>query len=289
MKISNGAVYALLVAMLSSGVAPALKALGIEGVSPILLSGLMYLGGALFALPLAPSAIRRAQMPTLVRDWRLYVSAFVGSFLAPILFFSGLATISAATVSASLNLQQLITVVIAVLFFKEKGSWWLTMAACLMVIAGFLLTWSGGGVSSGFLLLVGSFALWGYDNNLLSKVSAYDSRFFVGLRFLLAAIAALILAYFTGASLPWKDALIVLGCGMVFNGIGFVLLLKALQTQGASKTAVFLGASPFFGFLWTALLLSEYPSFQQAVAVFFLAAGFIAGWMHSRVTATSSL
>lgn len=285
MQIRGGAVYALLVAVLSPGVAPVLKTLGMTSVSSLMVAGLMYLGGALFALPLVPFAQYKAQVPLLLRDWKLYASALVGAFLAPLLFFTGLETISASTVSASLNLQQLITVMVAVLFFKEKGSRWLTAAACLMVAAGFLLTWEGGGLSSGFILLIGAFALWGWETNLLSLVSSYDTKLFIGLRSLLAAVSILTVALSTGITATLPQVGYLLACGMLFNGLVFIFFLKAIHTQGASKTAIFLGAGPFFGFLWTALFLNEHPSFQQVIAVVFLLVGFGAGWMHSKVTA----
>src|ERR1051325_3202582 len=88
----------------------------------LLLAGLLYLGsgvGLLIARLLRDRGWRRSGL--MAGEWRWLLGAIgFGGLLAPVLLIVGLASTSAATASLLLNLETVLTAVLAWLVFKEN-------------------------------------------------------------------------------------------------------------------------------------------------------------------------
>jgi len=155
----------LLAAALFGASTPASKPL-LGGLSPLLLSGVLYLGAA---IAVAPWALRGlSDLRSVDRKNLTYLSGAVafGGVLGPVLLLTGLSLSSAASVSLWLNLETVATALLARFFFKEhlaRNTW---VAVILIVGASVLLSPGSpeGGLAMGLVAL--ACVAWGLDNNL---------------------------------------------------------------------------------------------------------------------------
>ncbi|TNE89975.1 MAG: EamA family transporter [Deltaproteobacteria bacterium] len=131
-------VWCLLSAALFGASTPASKLL-LDGVGPLTLAGLLYLGAAVATLPF----IRKGGSPT--RRWapqnlrRLGGAVLFGGVLGPVALLVGLRASPSASVSLWLNLETTATATLAWTLFKENlgpRGW---LANGLVVVAGVLL------------------------------------------------------------------------------------------------------------------------------------------------------
>jgi drug/metabolite transporter (DMT)-like permease len=130
----RGIVMAIAAAVLFGVSTPLAKALLGEGLRPQLLAGLFYLGsgvglGVLLLVRkltgggAGEARLRRADLP------QLCVAVLLGGAVAPVLLMAGLARTTAASASLLLNLEGLVTMVIAWLFLRENVDKRLLLAA----------------------------------------------------------------------------------------------------------------------------------------------------------------
>ena len=196
---------------------------GAFGSSPFLLAGLLYLGSGL-GLTLVrllrdtgwkPSGLPRHEWP-----WLVGAIAF-GGVLGPLLLMVGLAHTAAATASLFLNLESVLTAVLAWVVFRESTDRRIVVGMLLIVIGGLVLAWPTGASSEsllGPLALVGACLAWAIDNNLTRKVSASDALFIAGSKGLVAGCVNVGLGFALGAHLP---SLALVSSAMV---VGFLRL-----------------------------------------------------------------
>ncbi|MFY9512616.1 MAG: DMT family transporter [Rubrivivax sp.] len=278
---------ALAAALLFGASTPFAKLL-VGDVPPFLLAGLLYLGSGLgLGLLLL---LRRARNPELARQmhipgkelpWLLGAILF-GGVLGPALLMSGLTQTSGATASLLLNIEGVLTAVIAWLVFKENADRQIVLGMLAIVAGGVLLSWEPGGavLSTGSLLIVGACLAWGIDNNLTRKVSTNDAMLVACLKGLLAGACNAGLAVAAGATLPSAQAvggsLLV---GFLGYGLSLSLFVVALRTLGTARTGAYFSVAPLFGVVISLALWPDAPS-----PAFWLAAALIAFgvWLHIR-------
>src|SRR5256885_2884208 len=144
---------ALAAALLFGASTPFAKLL-VGDVPPLLLAGLLYLGsgiglGALLAIrqlwdrpDQAPAVgISKKDIP-----WLLGAVLF-GGMLGPALLMWGLTETSGATASLLLNVEGVLTAVIAWVVFKENADRHIVLGMVAIVVGGVLLSWQPGGAS----------------------------------------------------------------------------------------------------------------------------------------------
>lgn len=128
--------YALAAAALFGASTPLAKLLGLN-LSPILLAGLLYMGSGL-GLSVArlirdrgwrPSGLTAAEWP-----WLIGAIAF-GGILGPVALMFGLTSTSGATASLMLNLESVLTAVLAWVVFKENADRRIVLGM-LAIVAG---------------------------------------------------------------------------------------------------------------------------------------------------------
>ena len=183
--------YALGAAALFGASTPLAKLL-IRDTSPVLLAGLLYLGSGLGLTVvrfvrdggIKPSGLQPGEWP-----WLLGAIVF-GGVLGPIALMSGLASTGGATASLLLNLEAVLTAVIAWVVFKENADRRIVLGMLAIVAGGVVLGWQpspdtvstvAGPVFVGFACLC-----WAIDNNLTRKVSASDALFIAGIKGVIA-------------------------------------------------------------------------------------------------------
>jgi drug/metabolite transporter (DMT)-like permease len=110
----------------------------------------------------------------------------------------GLTRTSAADASLLLNLEAVLTALIAWVVFRENADRRIVLGMALIVAGGVVLAWpaTGTGRTSliGALSVTGACAYWVLDNNLTRRVSANDPLFIAGTKGLVAGITNIALA-----------------------------------------------------------------------------------------------
>lgn len=282
----RSATPALLAALLFGASTPLAKLLGGE-VAPLLLAGLLYLGSGLglsavlLVRRLAPA--RGAEpAPALARaDWPWLMAAIAaGGVLGPALLMFGLRHTSAAAASLLLNVEGVLTALLAWVVFKENADRRVVAGMLAIVAGGALLAWQPGGLgfSYGALLVIGACLCWAIDNNLTRKVSANDATLIACLKGLLAGVVNTGLALSTGAALPptWAVAATLL-VGFAGYGLSLVLFVVALRLLGAARTGAYFSVAPLFGVLIALVLWPELPGWPFWAAALLMGVGV---WLH---------
>ena len=276
-------VYALAAAALFGASTPLAKSLGL-GLSPILLAGLLYLGSGI-----GLSAVRlirdRGRKPTGLTapewPWLLGAIAF-GGILGPVALMFGLTRTTGSTASLMLNLESVLTAVIAWLVFRENADRRIVLGMLAIVLGGVVLSWpEGGGPShdwTGPLAVAVACLCWGIDNNLTRKVSASDALFIAGAKGLMAGLVNCSLALYLGAQLPSAAQLgPILLVGFLGYGISLVLFVLALRGLGSARTGAYFSTAPFLGAAIALLALGESVSAAFWIASALMAVGV---WLH---------
>ena len=258
------ALAALLAAALFGASTPLAKLLQAD-ITPGLLAGLLYFGsGAGLALVNLGLRLGRhtPEPPLQASDYPWLAGAVAsGGIAAPLLLMWGLAGASASGVSLLLNLEGILTALIAALAFKEAVAGRIWLAACLMLAAGLLLGYdpqAGFGLSLRTLAVIAACALWALDNNLTRRISAADPVSIAMIKVLAAGSANIVAALASGASfpsgLPLAGALLL---GWLIYCVSLTLYIVALRHLGSALSASHFSTAPFIGAALAIALLGE--------------------------------
>ncbi len=253
-------------------------------VSPILLAGLLYLGSGLgLALwrvvrdvGLKPSGLTKAEWPWLLG------AVFFGGVLGPVALMRGLTTTSGSTASLLLNLESVLTAVIAWLVFKENTDRRIVLGMAAIVAGGVVLTDANPSSSvsdwTGPLLVGVACLFWAIDNNLTRKVSASDAVFIAGTKGLIAGLVNTVLALSLGAQMPAVvTTLATLVLGFLGYGISLVLFVLALRGLGTARTGAYFSIAPFLGAAVAIVVFGESMSATFGLAAVLMGLGV---WLH---------
>jgi drug/metabolite transporter (DMT)-like permease len=248
-----------------------------------LLAGLLYLGSGLgltLTRLLRDRGWKSVDMPA--QDWPWWVAALVfGGVLGPLLLMVGLSHTTASSASLFLNLESVLTAVLAWMVFKESTDRRMVMGMVLIVAGGAVLAWPAGQAGAswvGPLALAGACLAWAIDNNLTRKVSASDALFLAASKGLVAGGINTALAFGLGASWP---ALPLLSSAMVIGFLGYglslVLFVLALRGLGTARTGAYFSTAPFVGAAISIAMFGE-----PTTANFWLSAALMAAgvWLH---------
>ncbi len=138
----------------------------------------------------------------------------------------GLTTTSAATGALLLNLEGVLTAVMAWLVFRENVDLQIFLGMAAIVAGGVALSWHPGtaALSPGALLIAGACLCWAIDNNLTRKVSTHDAMFIACLKGLVAGAANLSIALMLGDRLPGVTTMLAaMATGFAGYGVSLVL------------------------------------------------------------------
>lgn len=282
-SMNQNVLYALGAAALFGASTPFAKHLTGE-MPPVLLAGLLYLGSGLglsLARLLRDGGLKPADLPAQEWPW-LLGAIFFGGVLGPMALMLGLVSTSGATASLLLNLEAVLTAVMAWLVFKENADRRIVLGMLAIVAGGVALGWQADtGASSsltGPLLVSLACLCWAVDNNLTRKVSASDALFIASLKGLMAGTVNTALAISLGAAWPNLATLAAtMLVGLVGYGVSLVLFVLALRGLGTARTGAYFSTAPFIGAAVALLVFPETTSW-----VFWLAAALMAlgVWLH---------
>ena len=281
--MNRAVLYALLAAALFGASTPLAKRL-IGEISPVLMGGLLYLGSGV-GLGVArvlrdggwkASGLARGEWPWLLG------AIFFGGIVGPVALLFGLTRISGSTASLLLNLEAVLTALIAWLVFRENAGRRVVLGMAAIVAGGVVLSWPSSDTGTpdwiGPTLIAAACACWAIDNNLTRKVSASDALFIAGSRGLIAGVFNTLLAIAFGTALP--DVLTVsstLLLGFLGYGLSLVLFVLALRGLGTARTGAYFSVAPFIGAAVAIGLLGETATLSFWLAATLMAVGV---WLH---------
>jgi drug/metabolite transporter (DMT)-like permease len=255
-----GIAYALISAALFGLSAPLAKIL-LGGMSPWLLAGLLYLGSGI-GLALTRLVRRSNEAGLSVTDlpW-LAAAILAGGVVAPVLLMFGLAQSGASEASLLLNLESVLTLLIAWIAFKENVDRRLLIGAVAIVTGAAVLSWpkeAGFAAGWGPLMIAAACLGWAIDNNLTRKVSAADPMQIAMVKGLVSGGVNVGLALTVGVAWPTlaTTGLAAL-LGFFSYGVSLTLFILALRHLGTARTGAYYALAPFLGAGVAILFLGE--------------------------------
>lgn len=277
--------YALASAALFGASTPFAKLL-LGDLSPLLLAALLYLGSGIGLLAwLAFRALVRSGegvAPIARAGWPwLGAAILAGGVAGPVLLMFGLARTDASSASLLLNLEAVLTALLAWVVFRENVDRRVFLGMVAIVAGGALLSWEEAPRASGLtgpLLVAAACLAWAIDNNMTRKVSGGDAATVACLKGLAAGGVNLGVAFAAGAALPGAGLLVSAAMvGLLGYGVSLALFVVALRGLGTARTGAYFSVAPFFGAALALVLLGERPG-----ASFWIAGGLMAlgVWLH---------
>lgn len=274
---------ALVAALLFGASTPLAKQL-LRDVSPILLAGLLYLGSGIGLALVRLGRDRGWRSPAMHgREWLwLLVAIGCGGVLGPLLLMLGLAHTQAATASLLLNLEAVLTALLAWFVFRENADQRVVLGMIFIGAGAVLLAWPGSlhgaGLNAGAWLVALACLCWALDNNFTRKVSASDALFIAALKGLIAGIVNTAIAVSLGARLPAASTLAeAMTVGLFGYGISLVLFVLALRGLGSARTGAYFSTAPFMGAAIAILAFGDHASWLFWLAAILMGVGV---WLH---------
>ena len=279
---NKAAIMGYISAILASalfGSVPAIAKPIISNVNVLLLSSIAYLISALTFTPVA----KRAKISFTKKECIiLIIVAVCGASLAPYLYFAGLNQTSASDTSLLSNAEIAFTVLLALLFFKErlKPIGFVAMGLVLfgVVIIATNLEFSNTlfQINAGHLLILAATALWALDNNLSRIISTkidtgklVQLKSAIGGAILLGIVFILHIPFSVNpAQIPYIVLLSTLG----FGG-SLYFFLQSLKRIGTIRTIVIFSMSSVFGLIFAGLILQERIGAFQITAIVIMLTG----------------
>lgn len=283
------AIFTALAAAALFGAATPLAKVLLGSMSPFMVAGLFYLGSGvglgtgILLRRLRTSGSENGHHRINRAEWPWLAGAIAaGGIAGPALLMLGLSSTPAATSSLLLNLEGVLTAVIAWVVFRENVDVQVFLGMLAIVAGGVILSWHPGetGVPAGALLIVGACLCWAIDNNLTRKVSANDAMVIACLKGLIAGPVNLAIAFATGASLPGAGTVgAAMLTGLAGYGVSLTLFVVALRHLGTARTGAYFSVAPLFGVALSLLMWPELPHVSFWIAAASMAFGI---WLHVR-------
>ncbi|HSC28553.1 MAG TPA: DMT family transporter [Vicinamibacterales bacterium] len=265
--------------------APAAKLL-VGAVDPWLLAGLLYLGSGLglVLVRLGQRALGAGRTEARVTagdvPW-LFGAIVAGGMVGPVLLMFALARGPASEAALLLNLEGVLTAVVAWVVFREHFHARIVVAMGAITAGSVTLAWSGAAdtvLPWPAVLVVAACLAWAIDNNLTRVVSSADPVHTAALKGLVAGTVNVAIALGRGVAWPpWDVALGAAVVGLLGYGTSLVLFVHALRHLGAGRTAAYFSTAPFIGAVVAVVALDEPLGRQLALGAGLMAFGV---WLH---------
>ena len=270
--IRLGYLFAVLSAVMFGSVSVLAKPL-VSSVDPILLASFVYI---ISAITLSPFAQKKKSLTR--RDILLILSiAVCGAVIAPSLYFVGLTHASASDAALIANGEVFFSVLLAVMFFKEKlklVGW----VAILLVLSGMVIITTNLNFSDFTLqqihykdmLLILSMLFWALDNNL-SRFLAQKMEVanIVQIKSAIGGIALLVIAllvFRVDINIETEQIIPILVLGIIGFAASLFFFLQGLKRIGTVRTITIFSMSSVFGLVAASVFLAEQISWYQIMA-----------------------
>jgi drug/metabolite transporter (DMT)-like permease len=280
----HGVLAAIVAAVLFGASTPLAKQL-LPEVKPWLLAGLLYLGsglGLMIYRSIRPGRKTGAETALSRHDAPWLAGAILcGGIVGPVLLMFGLNHTPASSASLILNLEGVLTALLAWFVFKENFDARIAWGMAFITAGAVVLSWMGQvewRFPWGAVAIVGACAAWALDNNLTRKVSAADPAQIAMIKGLCAGSVNTALALFYGAKLPGVGILVATGVvGFLGYGVSLALFVLALRHLGTARTGAYFSLAPFVGAIVSIALLNDPITTGFVVGSLLMAVGV---WLH---------
>ena len=280
----TGVTFAFGAAVLFGASTPFAKIL-LGKTAPVLLAGLLYLGsgvGLLIWRWLSRRLRSRHEAGLKLNDLPWLAGAILsGGILGPVLLLVGLRYTPASSASLLLNLEGVLTAVLAWFVFKENFDRRIAFGMAAITIGGLLLSWSGRpevGVPWGAVAIAGACFAWAIDNNLTRKVSANDPVQIAAAKGLVAGVVNLSIAFAMGSARPGVITIVSATIvGFLGYGVSLTLFVLALRQIGTARTGAYFSLAPFVGAAISIVVLHDSLTPYFLIAAVLMSIGV---WLH---------
>jgi drug/metabolite transporter (DMT)-like permease len=211
----------------------------------------------------------------------LLIIGLLGGGIAPFLFFEGLKRTTASDASVLEGGELLFTVIIALLFFKEKLTKIGYMGIAITIIGITLISSLSSNTNGQFnlynfnlnygnILIIFSTLCWGLDNNISKIISKRitNTAKIVLLKSLIGGIFLLAVSFFLGYKVIFEITqipyILILGIGGF--GLSLFFFIESLRIIGTLKTIVIFSSSAIFGLILSFIILHEKIEIMQLFA-----------------------
>jgi drug/metabolite transporter (DMT)-like permease len=268
-----GYLFAILAAVMFGSVSTLAKPL-VSTVNPLLLSSMIYLIASTTLTPLA----RGQSFPSAKKNYLLiFVISMCGATIAPSLFFIGLTHASASDAALIANGEVFFSVLLAIVFFKERlGK--IGYLATTMILTGMIIVTTDLNFSSFTLqqlhyqdmLLILSMLFWGIDNNL-SRILAEKINVakIAQIKSAIGGATLFGIAVF-GFGVPLDVQLSQIPPILLLGIVGFAaslyFFMQSLKRISTVRTVLIFSLSAVFGLVLAHLYLQEQISWYQILA-----------------------
>jgi drug/metabolite transporter (DMT)-like permease len=283
----RGPALALASALLFGASTPFAKVL-VGSIEPAVLAAILYLGSGV-GLAMMRFARRLISGHDAPRSEALGVrgslwlagAILFGGVIGPVLLMIGLTVTAASSASLLLNLEGVMTALLAWFVFRENFDQRIALGMASIVAGAVVLSWQGDVAISNFigpLAVAGACLAWAVDNNLTRKVSLSDPLHIAMLKGLIAGAVNLTLALLIGAAVPTASLLgLAAVLGFVGYGLSLVLFVLALRELGTARTGAYYSTAPFVGAAIAVSLFGEPITLQLVAAGALMLFGV---WLH---------
>jgi drug/metabolite transporter (DMT)-like permease len=279
-----GYVAAFVSAALVGSIFPIAKPILASQIQPLTLSSMTYLIAGFFMLPITLIGKRnKKEKESLKKDDYviLLIIGLLGGGIAPFLFFEGLKRTTASDASVLEGGELLFTVIIALLFFKEKLTKIGYMGIAITIIGITLISSLSSNTNGQFnlynfnlnygnILIIFSTLCWGLDNNISKIISKRitNTAKIVLLKSLIGGIFLLAVSFFLGYKVIFEITqipyILILGIGGF--GLSLFFFIESLRIIGTLKTIVIFSSSAIFGLILSFIILNEKIEIMQLFA-----------------------
>ena len=270
------------------GVGTTLNKIALADVHPTVVAGLIYFFAGLILAIVRFSPVRNYVMRALKTPTKtepkicrkdiavLGLVVISGSIAAPFLFLNGLNQTTAINASFLQNAECFFTILIAILFLKEKCSKKEAAGIVLLLLgAVFLATNAQFHALSlnewflGNLLIIGACLFWGIDNNLSKFLCLKEDLILVtALKCVVGRVCLLLLAYVLDLSfyVPIVAFAYIISVGAFSIGFSILFFMLGLKEIGSMRTGLIFSTASLFGAVFAFIVLQEPFTAVQALA-----------------------
>ncbi|TAM61491.1 MAG: DMT family transporter [Rhodanobacter sp.] len=290
MKLANPdhthGIFQALAAAALFGISTPLAKMLLGSMPPLLLAGLLYAGSGIglsvwmLLRRLRGQAITEAALTRQDAPW-LAGAVLFGGVLGPILLMLGLVYTAASTATLLLNLESVLTAVLAWVVFRENVDRRVFLGMLAIVAGAMLLSWqhqSADTVPWGAVAVAGACLCWAIDNNLTRPVAGGDPVQIAAIKGGVAGAINITIALAIGYRFPHVGPLLATGVlGFFGYGLSLVLFVLALRNLGTARTGAYFSTAPFLGAALSLVLFAGSTGFAFWLAGALMAIGV---WLH---------
>jgi hypothetical protein len=246
----QGFVFAIASAIFFSFNVPISKIL-LDFVSPYWLASLLYFGAGLGTLFYYQFTKKKTTTHGKVSNQTFwYGLMIILDIFAPIFFLIGVKETNGSLVGLLSNAELIFTLMIALLFFREKLSRFSWIASILIVFGLIIANYQGMSIQFeiGSLWIILGTLFWGLENNVSKKLSFGNPLFVVIFKGIGTGIGTLIIAFIINEVAPtFLYLMFSFVAGFLIYGLSLIFYVNAQRSQGAAKVQLIQSFAPILG------------------------------------------